>query len=268
MALSVTNIYAGGTTNGSTESAFNSSSSLSLAAVTPSNNSFLILFVGITGNGTYSNTGVSASGGPTWTLQTALSGTGGTATGYTTYIYAFTAPVTTGVSTAVTVSGLGSGTDQKFYATINQFTGYNTSTPTGATALLNNNGAAGGGSAFPTLTLSSAPASTSIVIAFDDTDPKNNSATAGPTANTSPAWTSLVSTDCSPTEYNTIGVAYISTTSTSIQPWSGLTPGDTHWTSALSAVEVLAAAGGETVTIDKWWQPPFYRPPKTDLVGY
>lgn len=255
MALSITALSDSGATA--------SGGSASSAAFTSVNNSLLVAFVEVgidtsSGNLSAASGWTAAGGGLTWTNQ--VSATDNHKGNWPTGCAIFTAPVTTGASTTLTVSGLGTTGTTYVRFRVNYATGYNTSTPTGATASNTNIG-----SGAISLTLSGAPAASSIVFAGIG-DQNSNGTQTGITAGS--GWTVLnayedlnsnFSIDAS--QYNT------GTTSTNV-PWQAACAGDTIWTQAAIALEIIAAAGGETITMDKWFQPPVHLPRRNEMVPY
>lgn len=251
MTVSVTKIYAGGTSDGGAEVAFNSSTSFSSGAFTPGNNCLLVVIVNTQQNvsSTLANITLSDTASLSWTKQTALSGIP-FAGGFSEGLVLFTAPVTTGVSTTLTSGGWTSGTaDCKYYFEVYQVTGHDTSTSTswkGATAVN-----AANGTDAATLTLSAAPASSSVIFSACNTAPNGGSAT-GVSAGS--GWSLLNSYSAG--AWNCCGAqTKTGTTSTSVA-WTDVITADTIYNSdsVVMAMEIIAAAGAT-------YAPPPYRKP-------
>lgn len=205
------------------------------------------------GQYTISNSGTAL----TWTQQKFQNSIGN---GFAGAVYIWTAPVTTGASTTVTLT-VGSGTIGNFAISVDSVTGHNTSTPIGATGSNDNSGS--GSLSNITFSLSGSPATTSAIYSITSTVINNTST--GVTVGS--GWTSLYSFgDSSKAE----GSEYITGTSSATVTWANVAAGDTPggFGSAQAAIEIQAAAGAETITLDKWWMQPSYRPPKTEIVGY
>ena len=155
--------------------------SYTTAAFTPSNNSLLVVVLGIAYAGTSAtptNATVVDSAGLTWTRQLEVSASAANEAA----LQVWTAPVTTGVSMTITVDE-GADSVYAYFVDVVDYTGYDTSSPIGAsvtnTALSEPTGP---------MTLSAAPASTSEVIAAR----VHNAAAIGFTAATpGSGWTEL-----------------------------------------------------------------------------
>lgn len=134
--------------------------SIESTAFTPDNNSLLVVAVGV-----YNDTGASGDLPEAMTISPST----GTATSrlqvaYTSNwcagIRVWTIPITTGQSMTLTFDA-GSYSVGDYFLTVLQYTGYDSSSPIGATAT----GSDADGDGEATITLSSAPASTSEVVA-------------------------------------------------------------------------------------------------------
>jgi hypothetical protein len=218
---------------------------------TPANNSLLIAFGLIGDNGTASISGGSLA----WTQQKLAASTGG----FTAQAVCWTAPVTTGVSMTVGVSSTGGG---KQNCAVYQATGHDTTTPIGVTGSSVVN--AGGSTNALSYSLSGAPASSSYVLSGFSTQTNNDVAT-GCSAG---AGFTLDTPSNFETASWTAGVEHVTGTTSTTVSWTDVAIGDSAYTLGAVAVEVRAAGGSETITMDKWWQPPFYRSLKTEMVGY
>ena len=238
MALSITAL-SDSNTNGAGNGTFTS------GVFTPPNNCLLVVFVVVACDCylTPTNLGTTPSlsgGGLTWTRQ--IWEPDNTSNHYPCGIGVFTAPVTTGASMSLTLSALGLTSANTAYPSfrVNYVTGYNTSTPTGATAV-----GASLGTGAVSITLSGAPAASSIIVA-GITDTAHNDTQTGITGGT--GWTTLNAYEnvqgywtLDATQYNT------GTTSTTV-PWQVACVSDTYETQAACALEILAAAGGGPTT--------------------
>src|SRR5512144_2897420 len=120
---------------------------------TPANNSLLIVFACVSDSAALSVAGGSLS----WTPQKSAASSGG----FDSEVYCWTAPVTTGASMTVTVSGTTQGST--CCIAVYQATGHDTGTPVGATGSSTSNS----GSSVTSLSysLSGTPASTSYILA-------------------------------------------------------------------------------------------------------
>lgn len=204
-------------------------------AFTPPNNCLLVATVVIasvdaTANYTNSITPSLSGGGLTWTRRLVSTGTAG---GYTSINVIFTAEVTTGASTTLSISGLpgNSGTFSHGMFEVVSVTGYNTSSFIGTTATGTNTSTGS-----YSITLSGNPASTSAVIATSVWTPNGSGGTTEPGS----GWTEIY-------DYHTNGATVISGDlqyliglgSTSV-PWTSIT-GDSPVSAAQAAIEILAA---------------------------
>src|SRR6266853_323570 len=136
--------------------------SVTTASFTPADNSLVVVFAGLQSSN--NSLAASISGGSlTWTKQ-AQAGVDVSNFGHFSILW--TAPVTTGASMTVTVGNMPSDGTAEGIVHVFYYTGYNTSTPVGGTA-----SATAAFNSAVNLTLSSAPATTSEVIAgaSDDT---------------------------------------------------------------------------------------------------
>jgi len=208
------------------------------AAVTPSNNSLLIVvFMGAGesgGSGIANPTGYTVSGGSlSYTRRASTLSGDDHSDGFMSSVGFWTAPVTTGASTTVSVSGVTNG--QRASLAIYQATGYNTSTPIGATGT-----AQFLGDDAISLSLSGTTATSSYIIGADAIQPSDVGGTA-PTQGT--GWTrDGWSSDPSPgwlfcSVQSRTGVAVSSV------PWQDVIVGQTSYNQANAAIEILAAAG-------------------------
>jgi len=172
-----------------------------------------------------------AGGGLTWTRQVASTTNVG---GWTNGIAVWTAPVTTGASMTVTADA-GSANINRFSVDVYQESGYDTSTPVGATA--NGTDADGQGSA--TITLSASPASDSEIFGFAEIALSGGASSATPGT----SWTELW--DVSEAGWQTAHSEVITgVTSTSVS-WNNLdVAGGSGVGALLVALEIKAAAGG------------------------
>lgn len=148
---------------GSSSATSYGSGAYTTASFTPSNSSLLVVAVSLgfddAGPDTYDfNPTISDSAGLTWTQRVSIaSETGGWDRG----TRVWTAPVTTGASMTVSIDH-GSVSVYAYAVSVVEFTGHDTTTPTGATAsdaALATNGA-------DSITLSGSPASDSVVMAY------------------------------------------------------------------------------------------------------
>lgn len=135
-------------------------SSETTASFTPANNSLLLAIVWASGGNNDALAGgditFTDSAGLTWTSRAVTT----THPNYGYGIRAFTAPVTTGVSMTVTMDA-GAFSIHKYRTQVYQYTGHDTVSPVGATAI----GSDADGTGAASITLSAAPATTSEVIA-------------------------------------------------------------------------------------------------------
>jgi len=263
VALSVVSRYSGATSSGA-EAAYSGTTSFTTGSFTPSNNSLLVACVHTSRNNIGSAdvvANITLSGGSlTWTKQTAVSAVANYGAGnYNEELIVFTAPVTTGASMTLTWGGWVAPNDGRWYCQVLEATGHNTSTPLGGTALTNNNA-----SNTPSMTLSSTPASSSVVVGISSTATSNGTQT-GCTAGTG---FSVLNSHGGSGDFMEVGVETRGSSTSTTVAWGACVTGDTIEQSIVAAFEIQAAAGGETVTMDKWWQPPFFRPARADLVGY
>lgn len=128
---------------------------------TPPDSSLLVVAVGLVennGSTTDPSTAITLSGGSlTWTARIAIASS---PTSFPTGIRVFTAPVTTGTSMTLT-AGSGGRAAGMYAVSAVAYTGYDTGTPTGATASGQQNGGFSGPPTPASLTLSGAPSTTS-----------------------------------------------------------------------------------------------------------
>lgn len=229
MALSRTDI-----TNGSASNVAVGTATVS-GSFTPPNNSLLVLVLGISITQSSSTSRSVSGGGLTWTLQKSSSGN---LLGFFGYSDIYTAPITTGAS--MTVSITGSGTAGQHYALVYDicaYTGHNTSTPIGATASGQD---LSGGNPSAGMTLSGSPASTSevLAVALQDCDGTG----AGPYQGT--GYTNLFFAGPSNGDAIPVEIEYRdSSTSTAVAFQDMLSTGASYgWVGA--AVEIQASGGG------------------------
>ena len=202
---------------------------------TPSNNSVLCaIFAGIVDTADPTGTPAIAGGSLSWTKRVEIVSSGLFSTWL--YIIIWTAPVGTGASMAVTFSNLNAaGT---FFTGSGHFldlTGYNTGSPTGATASGQNLG-----NDAVNLTLSGSPASGSYVIgasAFTTSDSSSRSATPGS------GWTELYDTGAA-NNYTALQTQYRTGSTSTDVAWSDIADGgDSSFgtCSVAAALEIKAA---------------------------
>ncbi len=204
------------------------------AAFTPSDNSLLIVvvFVSINSGVTNPDTTITcAGGGLTWTRRANIGSDSSWACG----MAVFTAPVVTGASMQITLD-CGSMNVYVYAAQVFEETGYDTSTPTGATAT----DAAFGPDGADSLTLSGAPASGSEVFGFLSNDP-SDVGTIATTEGT--GWTELYDNYTSGA-FGLESQVRGGSTSTSV-PWQDVRAGTAPVGKMFAcALEIKAAAGG------------------------
>lgn len=239
MALSRTNLlgaFAG--TNGSN---FGTGNYTSAAFTPPSSSLLVVAAVFVQNSGTTDPTSafqISDSGGHTWTqaVTTVVS-----PTSFPTCVKIWYTQITTGASTTVTLTTAGRPSIS-YAVSVVAYTGYDTTTPVGATATGTQNGGFTGPPDPVTITLSGAPASTSEVIAAVGMNKSAASATEGS------GWTELHDVT------NTAGCSLESeartgSTSTSVQ-WADLrSGGGALFNFAAVAAEIKEASGGSAVTV-------------------
>jgi hypothetical protein len=208
--------------------------SYTTGSFTPDNNSLLVVIASsvVVGNNPQSLS-ISDSAGLTW--STAVSATyfsAGAGAQQTQYI--FYAKVATGISMTVTISGFGTSYENWVQTQIFDVTGYNTSTPIGATGTGNSQSAGA-----VSVTLGAAPASTSLVcgaLTLLATSGAGHSVVGtGFTALFDVSDSAgLVEVEC---EYKT------GTTSTTV-PWATQLTGSSLSVAVQTAFEIKASAGG------------------------
>ena len=153
---------------------------------TPQDNSLLVVVVSLVYDPAVSFAVTISGGSLTWTER--VTAINGPSSNYYERLSIFTAPVSTAASMTISVNGNSSGGADSPIASVQafSFTGYNTGTPTGATAT-DANGLADGENA---MTLSGSPASSSVVIAARSwTADSANNETATP--DTSGGWAEI-----------------------------------------------------------------------------
>ena len=234
MAIGLNQIYTSGT-------GLTGASSYTSGSFTPTSNSLLVVSVQrYADNASTTTTNVTISGGGlTWTRQTGLRVASGTEESC---LHVFTAPVVTGASMTVTVSGYASDAGVAF-ACIHAYsvTGYNTGTPTGATATGTNTA-----SGAISITLSGTPASTSLIFASDAWVPNGS----GGATTAGSGWTGLYN-DHTGGFLDLQDQQITGSTSTNV-PWVAQCATDSVYNSmALQfAIEILAASSGPTTPAD------------------
>lgn len=220
-----------------TSSISHGTGNITSTAFTPSDNSLLLLVAFYiaeadgTGEGTDLSV-VSNTGGLTFTSQAVTT----TSPGWRYGIRAWTAPVTTGASMTVTV-GTGGINVHRYRLVAVDYTGYNTGSPVGATAV----GSDADGDGAASITLSGTPASTSEIFAGALT--AFNGATAISIDNGS-GWTEQ--DDVGETSWAAFQTQYrTGYTGTSVD-WADMANGMTgaESGSVMLAVEIREAAGG------------------------
>lgn len=150
---------------------------------TPQSNSLLVVCITHTHNTGVAHTMALSGGGWTFTERVTASSGGPTYFGRTSI---FTAPVGTAAAMTLTVNGSSSGDDGAATFQVMSFTGYNTGSPTGATAIDTTLASSGENP----MTLSGAPAASSVVVAcrrFEASEAEDAQAT----ADTSGGWTEV-----------------------------------------------------------------------------
>jgi hypothetical protein len=137
-----------------------SNTAVTTAAFTTSNSSLLVVIGGMLADNSAANrpTGLTISSSPTLTWTRQLTTGNPVQWGYGIAIW--TAPVTSGASTTVTI-GMGTDLNNDIYIKPLGYTNYKTATPIGGTAT----GTDANGTGPASITLSSTPASTSEIIA-------------------------------------------------------------------------------------------------------
>lgn len=256
MALSVVSRYSGATSSGA-EAAYSGTTSFTTASFTPSNNSLLVAIVHVS-RSNVSSADVLANitattSGLTWTKQTAISAIANYGAGnYNEELIVFTAPVTTGASMTIQFGGFVAATDGHWYCQVLEATGYNTSTPLGGTALTNNNA-----SNTPSMSLSSSPATSSVVVGISSTATSSGTQT-GCTAGTG---FSVLDSHGGSGDYMEIGAETRGSSTSTTVAWGACVTGDTIEQSIVAAVEIIAAAGGAAGSLTPFRRPlrPFQR---------
>ncbi len=204
---------------------------------TPADNSMLIVMLGLTPKGSASLEGIEVyGGGLTWTLQTVDDSSEGELTSAAIW----TAPVTTGGLTTVTLLFPNSVFAGSWGASLIEVTGHDTSDPIGGVASLAN-GASDGPE---TLVLSSAPAEDSYVFAF-----MHMHGSSSGTFGVEPGGDFIEESELgetSPTQgYSQLQVRTGSTSE--LVEWEDVQTGSmVTYSSGLSAIEIKAAQGGSS----------------------
>lgn len=220
-------------------SAISTANSVTTASFTPSANSLLVACVG--GNSEGATPVYTVSGGSlTWTRRKSQWVTDGSGSGWDDQTEIWTAPVGASPS-SMTVQVSSTATMDGIYISTYDYTGYNTSSPVGATASGTRVEADGAFS----ITLDGSPASTSEVIAVGGAD--NYLASAGAVFTPGSGWTQLYENNTS----ETFGHVQIrgSSTSTAVA-WVQFdcTAGGYGFGTAV-AIEIKADAGGSPQSI-------------------
>jgi hypothetical protein len=217
--------------------------SYSPPAITPPDSSLVVAAVALIENGGGTNPAaditISDTGGHTWTSRFALNTSGGFATALALY----TAPVSTGSATTVTLTCNGRNIGI-WASSIVAYTGYDTATPIGATVSLISNGAGGGPPNPVSMTLSGAPATTSEVFAAVAADRSTAGVTPGST------WTEIddVSNPTASTGGGLETEVRTGSTSTTVD-WVDIRPGGGALFNYLAlAVEIRAATASTVQT--------------------
>lgn len=211
------------------------------SSFTPSDNSLLVVFVGGVQDGEGDPTAdtLVTGGGLTWTKRLTLWQEDQNYDGWGTWINAWTAEVTSGSS--MTVSGGTSDTQDGVWVSVTEFTGYDTSSPIGASATQPRSYTQGPLS----FTLSASPASDSYVIAGVTLNNWQDSSGSATTPGT--GWTQLWEGD-NRTARETWGHVQDRTASTSdIVLWNEVdaipgTPPPNSGSAVAAAIEIKAAA--------------------------
>lgn len=197
---------------------------------TPSDNSLLIVLAGVSDNASLSVAGGSLS----WTPRKSIASSGG----FDSECYCWTAPVTTGASMTVTVSGTSQGSSAGI--AVYQATGYDTTTPVGATG----SSSANAGSSVTSLSysLSASPASTSYLLAITSSQTNSDTSTgvsagSGWTLDTPTSWGTLVAS-------NPVGAESKTGTTSATVAWTNVALSDSAYSNASVAVEIKQAGGG------------------------
>jgi hypothetical protein len=209
--------------------------SFTSGSFTPPDNSLLVVMLAA-----YNVTSASISGGGlTWTQQVSLQDNGTDKD----FLVVWTAPVTTGSSMTVTVSTLNfdasNGTMQ-----IISYTGYDTTTPIGATASNNSIGTDGPQS----LTLSAAPDTASEILGVMAGN-SNGSAPGETTVTPGTGWTEIE--DLFSNGWEGIQTQVITGTTTQTVSWNDINDAPTtmEGTASAAAFEIRAAGGGGGPTV-------------------
>ena len=233
MAPSISNVY--------NISGLFASNTYSTNNFTPPNNCLLVVFVAIGGGASTTIADPTISGGGlTWTKQ--ASALDNSRSSYPSGATIFTAPVTTGALMSLTLGQ--SASNPALSVHVNAVTGYNTSSPVGATAT----GTSLGNGAI-SITLSGTPSSSSLLFAGIQ-DFCNGLAQTGITEGS--GWTIRNAFESvqafqvnDATQYRT------GTTSTTV-PWQQAVVGDAYYTQAAAAIEIQAAPQPPAGEYDRW----------------
>lgn len=207
---------------------------------TPPNNCLLVAGVSAIENGgstpLLTDLTIADSAGLTWTNRVEQSA----ATAFSTGTRIWTAPVTTGTSMTITLD-CGTRDIAEYSISVVAYTGYNTTTPTGATATGSQVGGFSGPPTPASITLSPAPAATSEVFAVVGMD-KN-------TADCTPGSTFTEIHDVENTNWGGLeSEARTGSTSTTVD-WTDMRPnGGAIFNYAAVAVEIKAFTGNVTTS--------------------
>lgn len=213
--------------------------SVASSAFTPSDNSLIVACIGWIHNDSLATPTVSG-GSLTWTER--ILSSGGNGSGYNWRVGIWTAPVTTGASMTVTIADATTSiTDGKAWFSIFDYTGYNTTTPTGG-KIAGDIGENGAG----TLTLDAAPESGDVTVAIRVFVPAGGSNT---TATPGSGWTEIHEVSGTAGYGNIETQQRISSTSTTVE-WTDINDDDidglgvNQERGAALVIKVAAAAGG------------------------
>jgi hypothetical protein len=211
---------------------------LTSASFTPSNNSLLVAVAGGVTDGSFAPSVTVSGGSLTWTRRAQVSNASNGYPDWYSYVEMWTAPVTTGASMTVTHANTKS-VDGKYLA-VYEYTGYDTSSPIGATATGSRDDATGAW----TITLSSSPASNSEIISSVALDNWDGGGAANITNGT--GWTETYKNGSVGSETQGQVQVLSSPSSTSVT-WNLVDAADASGTgenAAAAAIEIKAASSG------------------------
>lgn len=210
-------------------------------AFTPPNNSLLVVIAALQGNNSTPGTMSISGGGLTWTARAGPS-TPGTLGDYYGRTACWTAPVGTGASMQVTVttSENAVGDAGNVLLDIEAFEGYDTDAPIGATASSTTTDEDG-----LTLTLSGAPSTNSIVIAWRARGDQGGVAS---TATPGPGWTEVSDQQSVSAGYTDLQVMVRTGSASTSVTWDDVCDAVTNsfYTHAF-ALEIKASSGTQTL---------------------